>query len=129
MSENNEQTASPPAKRTSGGQWKKGQCPNPKGRGKGNLSKTTRFQQMLTTPLKTDAVTVLRQVLKQAKAGDKDSQKMVMSLLQPFVKKEAEAGDGSKSKRPLININVGVAEGMSAPIRARVIEAEDADPV
>lgn len=51
---------------------------------------------------------------------------MVLSLLQPFIKREAEKDTGNKNKRPLININVGVADGRQAPaVAARVIEHED----
>lgn len=47
---------------------------------------------------------------------------MVLGLLVPFIKREAEKGDGNQNKRPLININVGVTDGKKPPVQARVIE-------
>lgn len=125
MSENAEQNKLQPEKPPSNGQFLKGQSGNPKGKPKGTLSKTTKFRQVMTSHLQDRAVKVLKKVVAQAESGDKDSQKMVLTLLAPFIKREAEKDEGNKNKRPLININVGVTDGKKPPIEARVIEHGD----
>lgn len=115
MPENESSTPSLPAKQKNG-QFQPGKSGNPKGRGKGNLSKTTRFLQILTTERQKKALKVLDATLKDAETGDVESRKLVLSMLQPFLKQEAQRDGGSKNKRPLISINVGVTEGhKSAP--------------
>lgn len=123
MSENADSTKSPPEKRQSNGQFQKGLCPNPKGRGKGAVSKTTRFLQILTPERQKKAMKVLDATLRDAEAGDPDSRKLVLSLLQPFIKREAEKDGGGGDKRPLININVGVTDGKKPPT-ARIIDGK-----
>lgn len=123
MSANDDSTPSPPEKKASNGQFQKGVCPNPKGRGKGNLSKTTKFLQIMTSDRQKKALKVLDKVLKDAEKGDADSRKLVVTLLQPFLKREAEKDGGTADKRPLININVGVAEGKKPP-PVRVIDGK-----
>lgn len=126
MPENESSTLLPPAKlpKPANGQFQKGVCPNPKGRGKGNLSKTTRFLQILTTERQKKALKVLDATLKDAETGDVESRKLVLAMLQPFLKQEAQRDGGSKNKRPLININVGVTEGHRSASPVRVIDAE-----
>lgn len=124
MPENENSTPSPPEKRKTNGQFQKGLCPNPKGRGKGNLAKKTKFLQVLTSGRQTKALRVLDKVLQQAESGDTDSQKMVLTLLQPFVKREVEQGGGTKDKRPLININVGVTDGKKPVVTPRIIDGK-----
>jgi len=122
MSEQDEKPASLPAKPRNG-QFVKGKSGNPKGRGKGNLSKTTKFLQVMTQGRQQKALKVLDNVLKEAEAGDKDSQKMVMEVLKPFLRREAEAGDGTpRDKRPTVVINVNRTDGLAAPKAQRVLE-------
>lgn len=124
MPENENKMPSPPEKPKNDGRFQKGKCPNPKGRGKGNLSKTTKFLQVMTQGRQQKALKVLDKVLKQAEDGDKESQKSVMVLLAPFLKREAESDGGPKDKRPLININVGVTDGKKPLLPVRVIEGK-----
>lgn len=126
MTENADQTKSPPAKRGKGNQFLPGVSGNPKGKPKGTLSKTTKFRQILTGSLQNRAVAVVKKVIQRAEKGDVDSQKMVMSMLQPFIKREAERDGLLKNRRPLVHITVNKTDGRSGPpIAARVIEHED----
>jgi len=120
MTENDALTKSLPEKRPNSGRFQKGQCPNPKGRGKGNLSKTTRFLQILTPARQTRALKVLDETLKDAEKGDPDARKLVLEILKPFIKREAERDGGGGDKRPLVNINVVSADGKKP--QARVID-------
>lgn len=126
MNEDAEQTRLPPEKPASDGRFQKGKSGNPKGKPKGALAKTTRFRQVLTTSLQDRAVAVLKRVIMQAEKGDKDSQKLVVSVLQPFIRREAEREGGyRKNRRPLINIIVSKTDGRGTPpIATRVIEHE-----
>lgn len=126
MPESNALTKSPPEKRQSDGRFQKGQCPNPKGRGKGNLAKTTRFLQIMTSDRQKRALKVLDAALKDAEKGDPENRKMVLALLSPFIKREVEKGGGSGGdKRPMVNVIVTQADGKQ-PVRVapRVIDAE-----
>lgn len=123
MTENADSTKSLPEKRKNNGQFQKGLCPNPKGRGKGNLSKTTKFLQILTPQRQNRALKVLDATLQDAEKGDADARKLVLTLLQPFIKREAEKDGGGGDKRPLVNINVGVADGKKPP-PVRVIDGK-----
>lgn len=126
MPENENLTPSPPEKRKNNGQFQKGLCPNPKGRGKGSLAKTTKFLQIMTSGRQKQALAVLDQTLKDAKKGDNECRKMILTLLQPFLKREAEHdGGGAKDKRPLININVGVTDGKKPVVTPRVIDGKN----
>lgn len=126
MTENVEQNKLQPEKRPSNGQFLKGQSGNPKGKPKGALSKTTKFRQVMTSHLQDRAVKVLKKVVAQAESGDKDSQKMVLTLLAPFIKREAEKDGAPKNKRPLVNIIVNKTDGRAAvPLAAQVIDHED----
>lgn len=129
MPENESLMTSPPEKRKNNGQFQKGICPNKKGRGKGSLSKTTRFLQVMTQGRQKQALKVLDKVLKQAAKGNLDSQKMVLTLIQPFLKREAESDGSPKDKRPLININVGVTDGKKPLPPVRVIDGKTGDVV
>lgn len=123
MSENNDSTPLPPAKPKSNGQFQKGLCPNPSGRPKGSLSKTTKFLQIMTQGRQKRALKILDQVFRDAEKGDADSRKLVMTVLQPFLKREAEPGGTSDKQRPVININVGQTAGRT-PVTARVIDGK-----
>ncbi len=125
MTENADQTLPTPAKPTSG-KWQKGLCPNPKGRGKGSLSKTTKFLQVMTAGRQKKALKVLDQTLRDAEKGDADSRKLVLTLLQPFIKREAEkdGGGGTGDKRPIVNVIVQQADGRKPVMVApRIIDA------
>lgn len=126
MDENNDSTPLTPGKRKPDGKWTKGICPNPKGRGKGALSKTTKFLQVMTSSRQKRALKVLDKVLSQAEKGDGDSQKMVLTLIQPFLKREAEQGGGAPvgDRRPMVNVIVQQADGLKpVTITPRVIES------
>lgn len=124
MQDDNDKTQSPPAKQPSDGRWKKGICPNPKGRGKGNLSKTTKFLQILTAPRQKRALKVLDATLRDAEKGDAEARKLVLTMLQPFIKREAEKdGGGGGDKRPMVNVIVQQADGRTPTVAPRVIEA------
>ncbi len=125
MSANADTTQSPPATPPSDGRWTKGLCPNPKGRGKGNLSKTTKFLNILTPGRQKKALQVLDATLKDAAAGDKESRKLVLTLLQPFLKREAEkdTAGGGGDRRPTVNVIVQQADGRKPVVVApRVID-------
>ncbi len=124
MPENNDSTPSLPEKRPPNGQFPKGKSGNPKGRGKGNLAKKTRFLQIMTSDTQKRALKVLSKVIKQAEKGHVDSQKMVVEILKPFLKREAEQEGGHSDKRPLININVGVVDGKKPVLPVRVIDGK-----
>lgn len=105
--------------------FSKGKSGNPGGRPKGALSKTTKFRQLLSASLQEKAVKVIKQVIKQAENGDIDSQKMVVSMIQPFLKAEAGAADsGPKDRRPVVQINVNPAAPAPKQITARVVDAK-----
>ena len=109
------------------GKFQKGVCPNPKGRGKGAAAKTTRFLQIMTQPMQERAIAVLRHVLRQAEEGDKESQRMVLTVLQPFLRREAESEAGPKAQRPMINIVVNSTEAPAieaVPVEAVDVESE-----
>ena len=125
MSANADTTPLPSEKPLSGGRWTKGLCPNPKGRGKGNLSKTTKFLNILTPGRQKKALQVLDATLKDAAAGDKESRKLVLTLLQPFLKREAEkdTAGGGGDRRPMVNVIVQQADGRKPVVVApRVID-------
>jgi hypothetical protein len=126
MSESADTTKSLPAKRQSDGKFPKGKTGNPRGRPKGSLSKTTRFLQILTPARQKQAMKVLDATLRDAEAGDADARKLVLTLLQPFVKREAEKdGGGGGDKRPMVNVIVNQTEGRPPAIPAvRVIDAK-----
>ena len=125
MSESADTTKSLPAKRQSDGKFLKGRTGNPRGRPKGSLSKTTKFLQILTPARQKQAMKVLDATLRDAEAGDADARKLVLTLLQPFVKREAdrESGGGG-DKRPLVNVIVQQADGRAPVPAPRVIEVE-----
>jgi len=127
MTENADSTKSLPEKRRSDGKFQKGVCPNKKGRPKGSLSKTTKFLQILTPQRQKQALKVLDATLRDAEGGDADARKLVLTLLQPFIKREAEKdGGGSGDKRPMVNVIVNQTDGrVPRPIPAvRVVEPE-----
>lgn len=124
MPENENSTPSLPEKRKPNGQFPKGKSGNPKGRGKGNIAKKTKFLQIMTQDTQKRALKVLQLVLKQAEKGHVDSQKMVLETLKPFLKREAEQEGGEKNKRPLIYINVGLVDGKKSAPPVRVIEGK-----
>ena len=124
MPENKDSTPSLPEKRKSNGQFPKGKSGNPKGRGKGNLAKKTRFLQIMTSETQKRALKVLSKVIKQAENGHIDSQKMIVEILKPFLKREAEQEGGHGDRRPMININVGVVDGKKQVLPVRVIDGK-----
>jgi hypothetical protein len=125
MSESDASTPSPPEKRLKNGQFPKGVCPNKRGRPKGSLSKTTKFLQVMTTTRQQRALRVLDKVLAQAESGDGDSQKMVLTLIAPFLKREAEREGGGGDKRPMVNVIVNQTDGREKVLPAvRVIDAK-----
>ena len=126
MTENNDSTPSPPAKPKSNGQFQKGLCPNPGGRPKGALGKTTKFLQIMTQGRQKRALKILDQVFRDAEKGDPDSRKLVVTILQPFLKREAEKeGGGGGDRRPMVNVIVNQTEGhKSLPPAVRVIDAK-----
>jgi len=109
-----ESTKSPPAKLPSG-QFPKGKSGNPTGRPKGSLAKKTRFLQIMTQGRQQKALKVLDAILRDAEKGDKESRKIVATILQPFLKQEAEPGS-TGGTRPVININVGQTDGRKPAI-------------
>lgn len=125
MPENENLTPSLPEKRKQNGQFPKGKSPNPGGRPKGALSKHTKFLQIMTGDRQKKALKVLDQTLKQAEAGHVDSQKLVLSLLAPFIKREAdrESGGGG-DKRPMVNVIVNQTDGRVVPPAVRVIDVK-----
>jgi len=121
-----ESTKSPPAKLPSG-QFPKGKSGNPTGRPKGSLAKKTRFLQIMTQGRQQKALKVLDAILRDAEKGDKESRKIVASLLQPFLKQEAEQdGGGGGDKRPVVTVIVNQAEGRqpALPPAVRVLDAQ-----
>lgn len=123
MNENDVSTPSLPEK-PKNGRFAKGQSGNPKGRGKGKLAKRTKFLQIMSPHTQRRAINVLNQILRQAEEGHVDSQKMVVEVLKPFIKREVEK-DGGGAKQPLITINVGITEGKKPTvIAARVIDGK-----
>jgi len=125
MSENDAETPSPPEnERKQNGQFKKGLSPNPKGRPKGALAKKTKFLQIMTRGRQQKALQVLDKEIALAASGDKDARKNVLTLLQPFLKREAEKDSpGGGDKRPVVTVVVNQTDGKVIPA-ARVIEAK-----
>lgn len=126
MSESDASTPSPPAKRKTNGQFQKGLCPNPKGRPKGALAQKTKFLQVMTAGRQAKALKVLDLTLRDAENGDADARELVLKLLQPFIKREAERDAPPGDKRPLVNVIVNQTEGrVAAPAPAvRVIDVK-----
>ena len=126
MSEKDAETPSPQEKtRKPDGQFQKGISPNPKGRPKGALAKKTKFLQIMTQGRQQKALRVLDNEIALAESGDKDARKNVLTLLQPFLKREAEKDGGGGDKRPTVTVVVNQTDGRAAPVpAARVIEAK-----
>lgn len=126
MSENSDKNPSLPEKRKSDGRFQKGVCPNKKGRPLGP-SKKTKFLQIMTGDRQKKALKVLDQTLKAAEEGDAESRKLVLEMLKPFVKREAEQeGGGGGDKRPVVNVIVNQTEGRQflPPPGVRVIDVK-----
>jgi len=125
MSGKDDETPSPQEnERKRNGQFKKGLSPNPRGRPKGALAKKTKFLQIMTQGRQQKALQVLDKEIALAASGDKDARKNVLTLLQPFLKREAEKDSpGGGDKRPVVTVVVNQTDGKVIPA-ARVIEAK-----
>lgn len=83
----------------------KGVSGNPKGRPRGTRNKSLLIRDKLIDALETDAIKVVKAIVKKALEGDMQAAKIIMDRLIP--QQKAVIGGEEGMRQPVVNITIG----------------------